>query len=189
MISLPGAYDILFPCARQRIVETFMNQPLVPPTDSRPAAGTSRLRRTGALPPPLNQPPKHLSRRTIVAFEQQMMEQMLECLGLLHSFHRPPPQHNPTPPAAVPGVAVVDIKLPSTVRSGDDVAVIVLVRNETDRAQQVDLQLFALPQELLIGRRTVTLPPGTTTSVPFCWQTADCRPGNHTLEARASILF
>ncbi len=83
------------------------------------------------------------------------------------------------------GLAIGEIEARPRVYRGDTEAIYVRVSNPGANEEAGDVILTDATENILIGRQTVTLPPGASQMVKFNWETKGFRLGDHDLDAQA----
>jgi hypothetical protein len=86
------------------------------------------------------------------------------------------------------GLAISEIEARPRVYKGDTEAVYVRVSNTGTNEETGDVILTDATENVLIGRQTVTLPPGDSQMVKFNWETKGFRLGDHDLDAEVELL-
>lgn len=82
------------------------------------------------------------------------------------------------------GVHVTNIEVRPRVTSGDATPVHVTISNDGTRQKRVEVILADTTEDVLIGRRTLSLAPRVSRTANFDWGTGGFRLGDHTLEAQ-----
>ena len=83
------------------------------------------------------------------------------------------------------GLVIDEIKVRPRVYTGDIEVVDVKVSNPGTREETGNVTLTDATENVLIGRQTVTVPPGVSQMVRFKWETKGFRLGDHDLDAEA----
>jgi hypothetical protein len=85
-------------------------------------------------------------------------------------------------------VAIIALDAPLDTFEGDPVSVSVTVANQGSYAETTTVSLTDTTDGGLIGSDVVSLNPGSSTVVPFNWDTTAASAGAHLLEAEASVV-
>ncbi len=118
---------------------------------------------------------------------RQYEEDLVTLLSDLAYVFRPFPtqEHVVTSQRTPAGVHVTNIEVRPRVTSGDATPVQVTIRNDSTRQERVEVVLVDTTEDVLIGRRTLSLAPRVSRTANFDWGTGGFRLGDHTLEAQA----
>lgn len=92
-------------------------------------------------------------------------------------------------PTPVHDVAVSSISAQSSATQGQIVTINVQVTNQGNQQETFGVTLGDLTDGLTIGVQNTSLGPGSSTTIPFSWNTASSSLNTHIIEARASIVL
>ena len=125
-----------------------------------------------------------LAKRKLRKFRQDLMSILTDMafLFVVSSLH----PSAETGMAAGPHVVVTEVEVMSKIKTGNTVPVYVTVCNKGSYQQTADVTLSDTSEDVLIGQKTVTLPPGDCQAVHFDWITRGFNLGDHILDASAS---
>lgn len=126
-------------------------------------------------------------------YRQNLIELWLNLIYLLLVFrapveveHRAPMEVEHRAPVGVdhPWVAITDMAVRPTARTGDVVPVHVSITNTATNKEEAEVTLTDTTENALIGKQRITLPPRSSRVLRFGWKTKSFWPGDHILDAR-----
>ncbi len=85
-------------------------------------------------------------------------------------------------------ITITEMEVRSRVKTGDTVPVYVTVCNEGAHQEMVEVTLVDISENVIIGRRTVTLLPGDSRLLHFDWKSGGFSLGDHILDATVSTI-
>ena len=127
------------------------------------------------------------SAKELRGYEQHLVALLGSLSNFSLSLGRYEPTDTPTDPGA--GVTITDMEVRSRVKTGDVTPVYVTVCNQGAHQKMVEVTLTDTSENIIIGRRAVTLHPGAYREVIFNWKTKGVSLGEHILDTKVNAVY
>lgn len=124
----------------------------------------------------------YVARAELREYEEALVTLLSDLAYVFRPF--PVQKHMVTSQRTAADVRVTNTEVRPRVRSGDDTPVQVTIRSGSTRQERVDVVLADITENVLIGRRALSLAPTASRTVNFDGETGGFRLGDHALEAQ-----
>ncbi len=128
----------------------------------------------------------YVAQEELWEFEQNVLTLFRDWMYLLVPFGVNTPTITQT--GSDVGITVTDMEVRPRIKSGDVTAVYVTVCNPWSYRKAVEVVLSDISENVIIGKRAVTLPPEASRTVRFVWETRRFKLGDHILDTRLRII-